>query len=176
MADYNLTGTYQLNKWLLDKLKDLMWVNDVTSANEKVFKAYAFAGGSINLTPFIQGAQIPDFTNLAGGPPFVVFGYTTGAGTNWELTREQAAYVIWDSNTARLRRIQNYMKTLLERHDWTAEEVNDFISPSPFDFKYIQVTTATSPDPAISEQGRQKGLLVSAFEYTVDRDQRGMRL
>lgn len=178
MADYTSTGTYQLNKWLLSQLKDLEWVNDLTGVTEKVFKAYKFVDtvNGVNISPFIQGASIPDLTNIPGGPPFVVFSYSTGSGIQWELSREQVAYVIWDSNTLRLRAIHNYMKTLLERFEWTAGEVNDFISPSPFDFKYIQVTTATSPDPAQSEQGRQKGLLVSAFEYTRDRDQRGMRL
>jgi hypothetical protein len=177
MSDYNLTGTYQLNKWLLSKLKDLQWVNDETGVTEKVFKAYSFASpGGVSITPFAQGGPLPALMNIAGAPPFIVFGYTTGAGVNWEITREQAAYVIWDSNTARLRRIQNYMKALLERFDWTAREVNAFLGVSPFDFKYVQVTTATSPDPALSEEGRQKGLLVAAFEYTLDRDQSGMRL
>lgn len=176
MSDYNAVGTHELNRWLLSKLKDLQWVNDETGVTENVFKAYTISGGTVTLSPIAQGASIPSFTNLAGGPPFIVFSYSTGAGVAWERTREQAAYVIWDSNSLRLREIQNYMKALLERFDWTAEEVNDFISPSAFDFKYIQVTTATSPDPALTEQGRQKGLIVAAFEYTRDRDQRGMRL
>lgn len=177
MPDYNTLGTYQLNKWLLNKLKDLTWVNDETDLTEKVFKAYQFAGGSLLLSPFIQGAQIPDFTNIAGGPPFVVFSYSTGSGISWERKREQAAYVIWDSNTARLRVIQNYMNDLLCRFEWTAGEVNTFLGiNSPFEFKYVQVTTVTSPDPALTEQGRQKGLLVAAFEYTRQLDNRGMRV
>lgn len=176
MTDYGSIGTYQLNKWLMNKLKDLTWINDSTGNQEKVFKAYQFAGGTTALTPMIQGAQVPDFTNIAGGPPFIVFSYSTGAGISWERKREQAAYVIWDGNTLRLRTIQNYMNNLLERFEWTAEEVNDYLRPSPFDFKYVHVTTATSPDPAITEQGRQKGLIVAAFEYTRDQDQRGMRV
>ena len=178
MADYASIGTYQLNRWLLSKLKDLTWTNDQTGNQEKVFKAYQFAGGSVTMSPIIQGAQVPDFTNLAGGPPFIVFSYSTGAGVTWERIREQAAYVIWDSNTLRLRIIQNYMRDLLARYEWTAEEVNDYLNASatsPFDFKYVQITTVTSPDPALSEQGRQKGLVVAAFEYTRDMDQRGMR-
>lgn len=176
MIDYNSIGTYQLNNYLLSKLKDLKWVTG--GLEEKVFKAYTIAGGSSPVPPMSQGAQLPEHTNIAGGPPFIVFSYSTGAGVTWERKREQAAYVIWDANTARLRVIQNYMTDLLSRFEWSAEEVNDFLntnSPSPFEFKYIQVTTATSPDPAISEQGRQKGLIVAAFEYTRDMDQRGMR-
>lgn len=179
-TDYSSIGTYQLNKWLLNKLKDLTWVNDSTGLQEKVFKAYQFAGGTTPLLPMIQGAQVPDFTNLTGGPPFIVFSYSTGAGVSWERKREQAAYVIWDGNTLRERVIQNYMINLLERFELTAEEINDYLfglnAQNPFEFKYVQMTTATSPDPAITEQGRQKGLVVAAFEYTRAMDNRGMRV
>jgi hypothetical protein len=175
MTDYASIGTYQLNKWLMSKLKDLNWTNDATGNEEKVFKAYTIAGGSSTVPPLVQGAPLPEHFNISGGPPIIVFSYSTGSGVSWELQREQAAYVIWDSNTLRLRIIQNYMKDLLNRYEWTAEDVNDFLTPSLYDFKYVQITTATSPDPAISEQGRQKGLVVAAFEYTRAMDQRGMR-
>jgi hypothetical protein len=176
MSDYNSIGTYQLNSWLMSKLKDLMWTP--SGGNEqKVFGAYTIAGGSSPVPPLVQGAPLPEHFNIAGGPPIIVFSYSTGAGVAWERKREQAAYVIWDGNTARLRVIQNYMNDLLSRFDWTASDINDYLGPtSKFDFKYVQVTTATSPDPAISEQGRQKGLIVAAFEYTRDMDQRGMRV
>lgn len=178
MADYNSIGTYELNKFLMFKLKDLMWT-PAGGTPEKVFKAYTVAGGSSPVPPMSQGAPLPDQTNIAGGPPFIVFSYSTGSGIGWEVTREQAAYVIWDANTARLRVIQNYMKDLLSRFDWSAAEINDYLfsinSSNLFEFKYTQITTATSPDPAITEQGRQKGLIVSAFEYTRAMDQRGMR-
>jgi hypothetical protein len=175
MTDYNSIGTYELNTFLLSKLKDLKWT-PAGGSEEKVFKAYAVAGGSAAISPLVQGAPVPELTNLSGGPPFIVFSYSTGAGVTWERKREQAAYVIWDANTARLRVIQNYMNDLLSRFDWSASEINTFLGPTTlFDFKYVQVTTATSPDPAISEQGRQKGLIVAAFEYTRDTDQRGMR-
>jgi hypothetical protein len=174
MIDYSSIGTYQLNKWLLSKLKDLKWTPS-GGTEENVFKAYNFTGPG--LSPLVQGAPIPDLINLSGGPPFIVFSYSTGSGVTWERKREQAAYVIWDANTARLRVIQNYMNDLLCRFEWTADEINTFLGiDSPFEFKYVQVTTATSPDPAISEQGRQKGLIVAAFEYTREMDQRGMRV
>lgn len=178
MSDYKSIGTYELNRFLLSKLKDLEW-KPTPSTTEKVFKAYTMSGGTSVVPPLAQGAPQPAQINLAGGPPFIVFGYSTGAGVSWERKREQAAYVVWDADTARLAVIQNYMINLLERFDTTAEEVNDFLNAtnqSLYDFKYVQVTTATSPDPAITEQGRQKGLVVAAFEYTREMDQRGMRV
>lgn len=175
MTDYNSIGTYELNKFLLNKLKDLMWT-PAGGSPEKVFKAYTISGGTSPVPPLSQGAPLPEHINIAGGPPFIVFSYSSGAGVTWERKREQAAYVIWDSNTARLRVVQNYMNDLLSRFDWSASEINAFLGTTTlFDFKYVQVTTLTSPDPAISEQGRQKGLIVAAFEYTRDTDQRGMR-
>src|SRR5687768_1359741 len=101
MTDYNSIGTYQLNKWLLSKLKDLEW-KPTPSTTERVFKAYTIAGGSSPVPPMKQGAPLPEHTNIAGGPPFIVFSYSTGAGVSWERKREQAAYVIWDADTARL--------------------------------------------------------------------------
>lgn len=175
MIDYNSIGTYQLNSFLVSKLKDLLWKPTPTTS-EKVFKAYTIAGGDSPVPILAQGAPLPDQTNIAGGPPFIVFSYSTGSGVTWERKREQAAYMIWDADSARLRVIQNYMNDLLCRFEWTAGEVNSYLGvDSPFEFKYVQVTTATSPDPAITESGRQKGLIVAAFEYTRELDQRGMR-
>lgn len=172
VSNYNLVGTYELNKWIWSKLQTFDW-----KTGERAFKDYTGAGGTVNLIPMIQGGQVPDFTNLAGGPPFIVFNYSTGGGIHWECTYEQTAYLIWDSNSARLRAVQNYMADLLKRFEWTAAEVNDFLgTTTPFDFKYTNVTTVTSPDPALTEMGRQKGLVVVAHEYTRDMDQRGMRV
>lgn len=176
MADYRSIGTYELNKFLLFKLKDLMWT-PTGGSPEKVFKAYQMSGGASVVPPLAQGAPLPAQTTIAGGPPFIVYGYSTGSGLTWERVREQAAYVIWDADSVRLAVIQNFMVDLLRRFEITAGEVNEFLGiTSLYEFKYVQVTTATSPDAAITEQGRQKGLVVSAFEYTRDLDQRGMRV
>ena len=62
--EYSTIGTYQLNKWLTNKLKDLTWNRDSDGVNEKVFKKYAAAGGSVNLPFFVQGAQQPDWRTI----------------------------------------------------------------------------------------------------------------
>lgn len=166
MSDYRTVGAHQINKWLWSKLWDFEY-----KPGEKAFAAYA-PNGSINLVPFIPTQQQPQFTNIAGGAPFVVYNYIMSSYTSdWWMCREQCAYVIYDNNEERLRAIHTYMTDLLRRMDWTAKAVNNnAATPANFDFKYVQLTSATGPDEYSEDGGRQGAMAVINYEYTVDLD------
>lgn len=167
--DYRLTGVHQVNKWLWAKLKDFVW-----DGTTKAFTVYKDSGNvnGVALVPIIPRQQIPEFTSLTDAP-FIVYNYTLSPRpTEWYLQREQAVYVIYDTNASRGRAIQNYMIDLLKRYDWTAKEVNEYIwadsssTNNGYDFKYVSVSSATSADPAQSEGGRIGAMVIINFEYT----------
>jgi hypothetical protein len=167
--DYRVTGIHQINKWLWFKLKDFVW-----DGTNKAFNAYKDSGNAagVGLIPIIPRQQIPEFTGLSDAP-FIVYNYVISPrSTEFFLKREQGVYTIYDTNPGRSRAIQNYMVDLLEKWDWTAKQINDYIwtdgvnTNDGYDFKYVGVSSATSADPAQSEGGRIGAMVIAHYEYT----------
>jgi hypothetical protein len=169
-----------LNKWLWSKLKDLPYKG-----------GYAFGKyvphGTIGLVPIIPSQQLPEFTEIAGGAPFIVYNYTDlDTGDAWFTQEQQVAYVIYDNDEERLRTIDAYMVNLLQRMDWTAQEVNDYIlnpntqepgtNADHYEFKSVLVTSANGPEPFEQQGGRQGALVVARIMFTHDMDSTGMRI
>ncbi len=165
MTDYRTMGAHQMNKWLWSKLQDFEYKPGV-----KAFSAYGTGTGKKNLTPIIPTQQQPQFLDIAGGAPFLVYNYIISAyASEWWLCREQCAYVIYDNDEERLRAIHGYMVDLLRRMDWTARDINS--SPTTdgrFDFKYVQLTSASGPDEFSTEGGRTGAMVVVNYEYTME--------
>ncbi len=175
MTDYRTMGAHQINKYLWGKLKDFEYKPGV-----KAFSAYGTGTGQKNLTPIIPTQQQPQFLDIVGGAPFLVYNYIVSSyASEWWLCREQCAYVIYDNDEERLRAIHGYMIDLLKRMDWTARDVN--ASPTTdvrFDFKYVQLTSASGPDEFNTEGGRTGAMVVINYEYTMDikADSSGLRV
>jgi len=169
-TEYGTVGAHQINKWLWTKLKDFQYPAGLSRTPVKAFKAYGAEVGQKNLIPIVPTQQQPQLLDISGGAPFIVYNYIVSSyASEWWLTREQCAYVIYDNDEARLRAIQGYMIDLLRRMDWTARDVN--ASPMidrRFDFKYVQLTSASGPDEFSSEGGRQGAMVVINYEYTMD--------
>ena len=169
MANYRIEAVHQVNKWLWTLLKDLPFESTTAFA--------AYGPSKINLIPIIPGQQQPEFVNIAGGAPFIVYG--TGRSSlpqQWWHYREQCNYIIYDDNEARLRVIQNYIVDLFNRDDFVTPELNDFVTNTIFEFKSVSFQTSTSISPAESEAGRFGASVSVKFEYTEDINQRGLRL
>jgi hypothetical protein len=166
MADYTAVGAHKINAWLWSLLKGFEY-----KTGEKAFGAYFDSGNSagIKIVPMIPTQQEPELVNIAGGAPFIVYNYVISSyASEWWVCREQLAYVIYDDDEERLRAIQNYMVDLLKRFDWTARSINSYLGSSNYDFKYVQVTNAVSPDEFDTEGGRQGAMVTINYEYTVD--------
>lgn len=160
-----------MNKWLWTKLQNLPYKG-----------GYAFAKyaphGTIPLVPFVPSQQLPEFTDIAGGAPFIVYTYSiNNSGLQWFVRDEQVAYVIYDNDEERLRTIHTYMVDLLCRMEWTAQEINDYLqmgagepgtSGDLFDFKTVSVFAGNGPQPFESEGGRQGAMIVCRLSYTHD--------
>jgi hypothetical protein len=179
-TDYRTVGAHQINKWLWSKLKDYEYPAGLPAKPTKAFGAYGTGTGQLNLTPIVPTQQQPQLLDISGGAPFIVYNYIVSPyASEWWLCREQCAYVIYDNDEARLRAIQGYMVDLLKRMDWTARDVNNAASTDRrFDFKFVQMTSASGPDEFSTEGGRQGAMVVINYEYTMDMqtDDSGLRV
>lgn len=168
MADYRSSGAHQLNKYLWSKLKDFQY-DGVNYA----FAEYRGTTPTIPLVPIIPTQQIPEFTDISGGAPFIVYNFRENPKGDYWLTRETCSYVVYDPDEDRLRAIKNYISDLFKRWDWAAQNVNSYMSANSvtgFDFKEIHVFTATGPNTATDEGGRQTASIVVSYIYAVDND------
>lgn len=181
--NYKLAGAHVLNKFLWSRIKTLQ------NGSTNIFHAYKDVdptNGTLGFIPIVPAQQQPETIDMAGAEPFLVYNYTTGTyGQEWWRCQEQMAYMIYDDNEDNLRIIQNYMIDLFKRLDWSADQANDYLwslSGNPYvnwEFKYIRVTTATSPDNYVQVGGRQGAMVVIQYEYTHELDgaeDQGMRV
>jgi len=180
VTDYRTVGAHQINKWLWSRLKDYEYPAGLSMTPMKAFNAYGTGVGQKNLIPIVPTQQQPQLLDISGGAPFIVYNYIISTrASEWWLTREQCAYVIYDNDEARLRAIHGYMIDLLRRQDWTARDVNNASSTDKrFDFKYVKMTSAAGPDEFSTEGGRQGAMVVIDYEYTMDMntDSSGLRV
>lgn len=177
MADYKTSGAHWLNHWLWSRLNG--WVYKGTMP---AFDAYGTGFQTppnnklvrVPLTPIIPSQQVPEFTDLIQGPPFIVYNYTSApAADSWWETNENNVYVIYDADEERLRAIHNYMIDLLRREEWTVREINDYLAGqtpegAAFEFKDLSVTSSSGPDQFQDEGGRQAAMIVVRYRYTRD--------
>lgn len=127
--------------------------------------------------PFVPTQVTQDLAESSGGKPFVVYNYTkTGYVDEWWLCSETMAMRIYSDEEEDIRMIQNYLVKLLGRADWTASNINDWITESgttlqkKFEFKTSQILSMISPEEYVSQDGRQAGVVVVRYDYTLNID------
>lgn len=171
-ADYRTVGAHQINKWLWSKLKDWEY-----KTSTKAFDAYGTATGKINLVPIIPAQQLPEFTNISGGAPFIVYAYTRSTSAkSFHMHSERATFVVYDNDEERLRAVHGYVFDLLRRLDVTADEINTYLGGSSvFSFKFVQASMASSPEPFTQEGGRQGATISISYDYTLELGSTGLR-
>lgn len=165
MSDYRRSGVHEVNAWLWTLLQAWEY-----KAGVKAFGAYA-PTGSLALVPIIPSQQRPEFSNIVGGAPFIIYRYTTGRSNDLTTRTERITYTIYDNDEERLVAIQNYMEDLLGRLDWSAADINSVAVN--IDVKWTKVVFSLSPDDAKSEDGRRAATMSVICVYTVDQNQNG---
>jgi hypothetical protein len=164
---YDISASHALNKFTQAKLIEAGLIK-LSNTN--------------NLSPFIPAQQQPEFTNFPSKVPFFVYNYAqTGPGTEWWLEQEELAYVMYCDDEGLIRKTIHYLNQLFRRFDWSADEINNWISANgtpaqkAFHFKYVRVTNMTSIEPATEEGGRHSATIVLRLVFTSDLDNNGMR-
>lgn len=154
-------------------------INGVHTLNRFIWSELLRVGYMKNeyngLVPIIPSQQIPAFTDMAPGKPFIVYEYIVATyDTDAWANVEQTVYRIYSDNEAQLRVIKNFIIDLCKRWDWSAADLNEFVRTSGttldkrFDFKYVQVMGGSSPAPFESEDGRQDAHVTVRVAYTQD--------
>lgn len=158
---YKTTGAHVIRAYLLDKLVDEGLI---------VLSHYP-------IPPFIPTQSIPDLVDAASGKPYIVYTYTkSGYSDEWWMCAETMSMRVYSDEEADIRIIQNYIAKVLGRADWSASNINDWITAEgttlhkKFEFKTSQVLTLISPEEYVSQEGRQAGVVVVRFEFTQDID------
>lgn len=169
--EYDAAATHIINKYVQKRLAD---EGIITLSN---YTSVPF---------FIPAQQQPEVSALPTGVPFIVYNYiSTAEYVDWFKEHEQIAYTVYSDNEKQLRNVTLFLLQLLRRYEWSAEEINDYItslaSPAfdwakPFNIKYTQVSNATSPEPMTEEGGRQASMIVFSACFTHELDQNGMRV
>jgi hypothetical protein len=158
MGNWDYSAVHGINKYLWAKLKEeLGW----SEANY---------GG---LTPITTPQQQPEFN--AYNFPYIVYGYSPQAtGPDWLLEGEVIAYTVFSASSADIRKAVNVMKWAFNRFDESAVDVNKYIQANgsadnkAFDYKAIRLTSASGPEPSLTEGGRQDGSVVISVMFTHD--------
>jgi hypothetical protein len=164
---YDITATHALNRFTQAKLEEMTFM---------VPSKYN------GLSPFIPAQQQPELTNLPSGVPFVVYNYASnGEYEDWFIEHEQCAYVIYSDQEKQIRQITNYLNQLFKRYEWSADEINNYLTANgtsaqkAFNFKYTRVINVASIEPATEEGGRYSATIVINLCFTSELNQTGMR-
>lgn len=163
MTTYDLNGVHVLNKFIWARLREAGLMSDAD-----------YSG----LTPIIPTQQVPVFNDMASGKPFIVYTYMVASyDVDLWANVEQVTYRIFSDDERKMRQVTNFLIDLCKRYDWTASEVNTWLDNSTlpadsddrkFEFKYVQVVGATSPEPSSQEGGRQEGSVTVRMSFTHD--------
>lgn len=149
MSKYDISGVHVYNKFLWDQLKAEGLLND-----------YDYNG----LVPIIPTQQVPTFNDMAAGKPFIVYTYLINSiDPDLWANVEQVTYMIYSDDEHKLRQITNFLVDISKRYDWTADDVNNWLTgfdstdgdEYKFEFKWVHVVGGTSPEPFNQEGGRQ---------------------
>lgn len=161
MADYDLNGVHVYNKFV--------W-------SELVRKGIMNPADYPRIIPIVPTQQDPVLNDLTTGKPYIVYTYLiAGYDANIWANVEQVTYRIFSDNERQLRQISNFLVDLSKRMDWTADDINTWITvntdyrkdadDAKFDFKFVQVVGSTSPEPANTEGGRQFSTVTVRMTY-----------
>ena len=162
----DLAGAHVLNKFVWQKLKE-----------SEIMVPSNYGG----LIPIIPSQQVPVFNEFPTSTPYIVYTYTNmGYDSDFWADREQILYRVYSDNERQIRQITNFLIDLLKRYDWTAEEINDWITQfastdgdeKKFNFYWTQVVSSIGPEPYATEGGRQAGSVSVSYVYTHNQEGR----
>lgn len=129
--------------------------------------------------PIIPRQQVPEFN--AVNAPFIVYNWTIPPiGSDWFRASEQIVYLIYSYDARDHRVLLNYMRSLLDRAEGAAGEVNNYVWSidaryRKFTIHDIRMDMANAPLPIGEENSRMESMITFTVDYVVDLDPTGMR-
>lgn len=165
-VNYNDTAQGRIRTFLWDELK----ANNILDEND-----YIADGFDIPLIPIIPVQQIPEFNNLIGDKPYLVYTFdnVSYSDTMWWVCHERLAFSIISADYGKIIQIMQFMTDLFRRLDESATDINNAQADSKFKFFMFAVVSMTSPEPFEQEGGRQMAMIELDFKYSRELDSKG---
>ena len=159
-VDYTKTAISEIRTYLWDLLKDynLLDPND-----------YIADGFDTPLIPIIPSQQVPEFNNLVGDKPYIVYDFSIEnyEPDQWWICQESALFSIVSRDYTKIVAITNAMVDIFRRMDESARDLNTVITASNlFRFYNFTVNMASAPAPFMEEGGRQIGQIEIMYKYS----------
>ena|SRR5688500_2967290 len=105
------------------------------------------------------------FTDL----PFINYTVTLEPRNMNHIHCGQLTYTIYTHDIEKLVEISNFIVDLMDRKDWAASDINDFLVSdvnNNFWFQCLYVASAVGPMEADNDGGRHSFMVVIAFDYS----------
>ena len=162
MANYAETAFSMVRLFLWDKLKE----SNILSSSDYI------ADGFISpLIPIIPVQQVPEFNNLIGNKPYIIYDYDIEFySEEWWICEEKLVFTIVASEFEKIVEITQFMVDLFRRMDESAGDINDWQTGSKFKFFTFILSGAQSPTPYEEEGGRQMGEVSVIYRYSRELD------
>ena len=166
-VDYTKLAISEIRNYLWTKLKEynLLDPND-----------YIADGFDIPLVPIIPSQQVPEFNNLIGDKPYIVYDFSVEdyGDDQWWICQESALFSIVSTDYLLISAITNAMVDIFRRMDESARDLNTSIGASNlFKFHTFKLNMASAPAPFTEEGGRQIGQIEIMYKYSRNLDSNG---
>lgn len=166
-VDYTKTASEIIRNFLWSELKtyNLLNPND-----------YIADGFDIPLVPIIPAQQVPEFNNLIGDNPYIVYDVQVDSyePDQWWTCQENIMFSIISTDYMKIVSITNAIIDIFRRMDDSAKTINTWQQyPLLFKFYNFSINSASYPTPFTEEGGRQIGQIEVVYRYSRDLDANG---
>ena len=166
MSLYNENARTVINAFLWEELKEA----DILSEEQ-----YRLDDFTSEVIPIIPAQQLPEFNNLIGDKPYIIYDYEVeGYGDSWWICEEILTYTIVGNKTSTVVEIMELMVDLFRRVDDSGQDVQRF-NPKTDKIKFysVSLSSASSPVPFETEGGRVAGSVEISYKYSRILDSNG---
>ena len=159
MTDYEKTALFEI--------RSLIWkeLTDAGLLNEQNYYADGFLKP---LIPIIPTQQIPEFTNLLPGVPYITYDISVRPyQQNWWISEEILILNIISTDALQIHSIINLLIDVFRRFDKSATDMNLYKElNSNFNYHYFMIENATPTQAFDHEGGFMVGEVSIMYEYS----------
>lgn len=165
-VDYTSTAFGQIRNYTWDKLK---------TAGILDYNDYIADGFIEPLVPIIPVQQVPEFNNLVGNSPYIIYDYDTSSYSDeWWICEETIKFYVVSNDFSKIIQISQFLIDVFRRMDTSASELNAWQGDSGnFKFYTFSLVNASSPAPQDEEGGRVMSEIQISYKYSRFLDSNG---
>lgn len=159
MADYTLNARTVINSFLWDQLKQ----NNIFIEDQ-----YRIDDFTKEVVPIIPTQQVPEFNNLIGEKPYIIYDYEIqGYDENWWVCEESMLFTVVGTKVSEISEIVEFMVDLFRRFDDTGHDIQQYNPNSDkIIFYSVYLDSASSPAPFDMEGGRMSASVEISYKYS----------